>query len=74
MSEVILTPEEEFFIFLLENYSSYKKRSAGDVLRDWDEKEITQKIFDSYFIYHQEALQNAYRDIDTLMETGKHLY
>ena len=35
---------------------------------------ITQEIFDGYFIYHQEALTNAYMDIDSLLATGEHAY
>ena len=67
-------PEHEFFIFLLENYACAKKRPTGDVLREWDAHGITQEIFDGYFIYHQEALANAYMDIDSLIATGKHAY
>lgn len=68
-----MTEEMEFFLFLIERYSSNCKRSTGDVLREWDEKKITKKIYDSYFQYHQECLENAYEDIDHLVTTGEHL-
>lgn len=64
----------KFFMYLLEFYASYKNRPTGDVLSEWDEKGITQTIFDSYWVYHTEAMENAYKDIDHLLETGKHLY
>lgn len=63
-----------FFIFLLEYYACHKKRNAGDILQEWDDKGITQEIIDGYFVYHQEAIENAFADIDALMETGKHAY
>lgn len=66
--------EHEFFVFLLENYASDKNRPTGDVLREWVEKGVAQEIFDGYFIYHQEALTNAYRDIDSLLAIGRHAY
>ena len=66
--------EHEFFVFLLENYACTKNRSTGDVLREWDEHGITQEIFDNFWIYHTEALTNAYMDIDSLLATGKHAY
>ena len=72
MSE--MSEEMQFFIYLLENYAYDKKRPAGDVLKEWDEKGITQKIHDSYFLYHQECLENAYADIDSLVATGKHAW
>ena len=35
-------------------------------------KGVTQRIFDGYWQYHQEAIQNAYLDIDSLVATGQH--
>ncbi|MBE5902392.1 MAG: DUF3791 domain-containing protein [Lachnospiraceae bacterium] len=68
-----MNEELRFFIFLIEKYASEKKRPTGDVLREWDEKGITDKIYDMYFQYHQERLENAFADIDCLMETGEHI-
>ena len=65
-------PEMWFFVYLLEYYAAAKDRNAGDVLREWDEKGITQEIYDNYFQYHQERIENAYEDIDCLMATGRH--
>lgn len=68
-----MTEEMKFFLFLLERYSNKYGRFTGDVLREWDEKNITNEIYDGYFQYHQERLENAYDDIDSLVATGKHL-
>lgn len=37
----------------------------------WDEHGITSFVYDMYEMYHQEAIQNAFVDIDSLIETGK---
>lgn len=69
-----MTNEMKFFLFLIERYANRKGRLTGDVLREWDEKGITQRIYDGYWQYHQEAIQNAYEDIDSLASTGKHAW
>lgn len=69
-----MTEEMKFFLFLIERYASHTGRFTGDVLREWDEKGITQKIFDGYWEYHQESLDNAFEDIESLFVTGKHAW
>ena len=68
-----MTKEMEFFLFLIERYAKVKGRMTGDVLREWENKGIIKEIFDVYFEYHQERLENAYDDIDSLVTTGKHI-
>ena len=72
--EMNMSDEMEFFIFLLEQYSYFKHRSAKDVLQDWDDHSITEKIYSNYWYYHTEALENAFKDIDSLMATGEHAW
>lgn len=67
-----MTEEMKFFLFLIERYANHKGRPTGDVLREWDTKGITQKIYDGYWQYHQEAIQNAYIDIDNLITSNQH--
>jgi len=55
-------------------YSSHKGKTAAEVLNEWDLLGITDEFFDGYFQYHQERIENAYEDIDSLMTTGKHAY
>ena len=66
-----MTEEMKFFMYLLEYYASYKNRRSRDVLKEWEEKGIIQKIYDNYWIYHTERIENAYMDIDSLIATGK---
>ena len=67
-----MTKELEFFIYLLEYYAEYKERTANEVMREWDRLGITQTIFDNYWGYHTERLENAYADIDRLIAAGNH--
>ena len=69
-----MTKEMEFFIYLLEYYAEYKGKSANEILREWDALGITQTIFDQYWGYHMERLENAFADIDSLMATGRHAW
>ncbi len=63
-----MSKEMEFFIFLLENYAEYKNTTADEVLRLWDELGLTDFIYDMYEMYHIERLENAFDDIDRLVE------
>ena len=68
-------PEEmKFFMYLLEYYASYRGKKTGDVLKEWDEKGITQAVYDNYWGYHTERIENAFIDIDSLLATGKHAW
>lgn len=68
-----MNEEMEFFSYLLEYYAAYKK-TMGDVLKEWDNHDITQKIYDSYWEYHTERIENAFEDINSLIATGKHAW
>ena len=59
----------EFFTFLMEQYASYKNTTADKVLRQLDELKLTDYVFNMYEMYHSEALENAYADIDKLIES-----
>lgn len=68
-------PEEmSFFMYLLEFYAGYKNMKTGDVLKEWDKHGITEKIYNNYWCYHTERIENAYMDIDSLLSTGKHAW
>ncbi len=69
-----MNEEQKFFVYLLECYAAVKGRPTGEVLREWDGCGVTQEIYDGYWLYHTEAIENAYMDIDSLVTTGKHAY
>lgn len=62
-----MSKEMDFFIYLIENYAFYKKTTADKVIKKMIELNILNKVFDSYEFYHIEKLENAYEDIDRLI-------
>lgn len=58
--------EMQFFMYLIERYAEYKNSTAGDILTLWDELNISKHIYDMYELYHCEAIENAFADIDRL--------
>lgn len=69
-----MSEEMQFFMYLLEYYAAYKDAKTGNVLKEWDKCGITQIIYDNYWIYHTERIENAFMDIDSLISTGKHAW
>ena len=63
-----MSKEGEFFIYLLERYADFKKEKASEILKLWDQIGLTNLIYDLYEIYHVERLENAFEDIDKLVE------
>ena len=66
-----MSKESDFFVYLLEHYATYKNTTAEKILKILDEKELTDYVYDMYEIYHSESLDNAFNDIDSLIEKGK---
>lgn len=64
-----MSKEMEFFTFLMEQYAQYKNTTAEKILRQLDELKLTDYVFNMYEMYHSEALENAYADIDKLIES-----
>ena len=58
--------EMQFFMYLIERYADYKNSTSGDILTLWDELDISKYIYDMYELYHTEAIENAFADIDRL--------
>lgn len=69
-----MTDEMKYFLFLIERYANKYNRQTGDVLKEWDNHNITNEIYDNYEIYHQESIENAFKDIDNLLKTGEHIW
>lgn len=62
-----MSKESEFFIYLIERYAEYKKSSVSKILALWDKLSITDMIYNLYEMYHCEALENAFEDIDEIV-------
>lgn len=69
-----LTKEFKFFAYLLECYAAHKETTADKILEILDEKNLTQFVYDMYELYHSEAIENAFTDLDSLIKTGKPAY
>lgn len=65
-----MSKEFRFFAYLLESYAEYKNTSAAEILKILDEKNLTDFVYRMYEIYHSEAIENAFKDIDSLINTG----
>ncbi|MEE1289798.1 MAG: DUF3791 domain-containing protein [Spirochaetota bacterium] len=66
-----LNKEFIFFTYLIESYANYKGISAYDALKLLDDKKLTDFVYSMYEMYHTEAIENAFLDIDSLITTGK---
>lgn len=66
-----MSKEFVFFAYLLESYAAYKNTTADKVLKELDERNLTDFIYSMYEMYHCEAIENAFADIDSLLATGK---
>jgi hypothetical protein len=66
-----LRAEFLFFAYLLESYAAYKDQTPAEVLEVLDAKNLTDFVFDMYEMYHTEAIENAFLDLDSLIATGK---
>lgn len=63
--------EFAFFTYLIESYAGYKGISTYEALKLLDDKRMTDFVYSMYEMYHTEAIENAFLDIDSLISTGK---
>lgn len=60
-----------FFTYLLESYAQSRGMEAAEVLAALDARDRTQFAYDMYEMYHSEAIENAFHDLDSLIATGE---
>jgi len=63
-----MTKEMEFFIYLIEHYAYSKGKNTKEVFELFEKKDVTKLIYEMYEKYHTEAIENAYDDIDKILE------
>lgn len=66
-----LSKEFRFFAYLLEAYAAHKDIMASDVMKILREKDLIEFVYGMYELYHVEAIENAFADLDSLITTGK---
>lgn len=63
-----MAKEMELLSFLMEQYATYKGTTANNILAQFEEKKLTDFVYSMYERYHTEALENAFDDIDRLLQ------
>ena len=63
-----MTKEMDFFTFLMEQYARYKSTTADVIMRQLDELNLTDYVYNMYEMYHSEAIENAFEDMDRLIK------
>ncbi len=63
-----MAKEMEFFSFLMEQYAAYKETTANKILAQLEEKKQTDFVYGIYERYHTEAIENAFEDMDRLLQ------
>lgn len=66
-----MSREMTFFMYLTERYAEYKGTTSGEILKVWDVLGLAEKIYSLYELYHTEAIENAFFDIDRLIQETK---
>ena len=66
-----MSKETRFFIHLIERYAEYKHSTAEKLLQQWEEADMVDFTYDMYELYHVERLENAFEDIDKLIQARK---
>jgi hypothetical protein len=63
-----MAKEMEFFSFLMEQYAAYKGTTANKILAQLEEKKLTDFVYSMYERCHTEAIENAFEDLDRLLQ------
>lgn len=61
--------EMDFYIYLMEKYAMYKNISTTDIVNKLEELKLTDLVYNMYEKYHIEPIENAFKDIDNLINS-----
>ena len=64
-----MSKEFKFFIYLLERYAEHLGVTADIAYRRLAEKNLVDYAVDMYELYHVEAIENAFADLDEKLST-----
>jgi iron-sulfur cluster repair protein YtfE (RIC family) len=62
-----MSNEMAFFVYLLEKYAEYKNENTYSLLKEWENSKLIDYIMQMYPMYHTERIENAFADIDRLL-------
>ena len=63
----------EVYIYLMEKYSEYNNVSTTDIINKLEQLKLTDFIYSMYEMYHIEAIENAFNDIDRLIKENENI-
>ena len=55
----------------LDGIFNYFRNQTGDIFQEWERHHLVKKIYDNYWGYHTERIENAFADIDSLLKNDK---
>jgi len=59
-----LSEESRYFLYLIEQYALHKGINGKQVLDLFEKQNLVEYIYDMYYTYHTERVENAIEDID----------
>ena len=62
-----LSEESRYFLYLIEQYALYRGITGKQTLDLFEKKNIVEYIYDMYYTYHTERVENAIEDIDRMI-------
>ena len=65
-----MSKETRFFIYLLERYAEHLGVTADVAYRRLDDRGLVDYAIGMYELYHVEALDNAFADLDRRLESA----
>jgi hypothetical protein len=63
----ILSQESRYFLYLIEQYALHKGITGKQALDLFEERNIVKYIYDMYYTYHTERVENAIEDIERMV-------
>jgi len=59
-----LSEESRYFLYLIEQYALHKSINGKQALDLFEKQNLVEYIYDMYYTYHTERVENAIEDID----------
>jgi hypothetical protein len=60
----VLSEESRYFLYLVEQYALNKGITGKQVIDLFESKNLIEYIYDMYYTYHTERVENAIEDIE----------
>lgn len=64
----------EFYTYLFEQYSRYRGTVVSEILEQLEEKHLSEVVYSMYEMYRSKANKSFFKDLDSILETGKSVW